>query len=103
MSQWAARKEQSLAVRALWRFGPAAATAVLLAVPSLHDSAHSHGPSHRPAPATSGHIRRPLGPGHAGLGNVRPGAVGLGTVSTGPGRTTPPGQHRRPGHLIKPD
>jgi hypothetical protein len=100
MSEWAGRKGQSLTVRALWRFGPAAATAVLLAVPSLPGSSHSHsaGTGHRPVPATVRHIHRP-----SGTGTVRTGTVSTGTVSTGPGQASLPAAHRRPGHFIKPD
>jgi hypothetical protein len=93
MSQWADRKAQSLTVRALWRFGPAAATAVLLAVPSVHGSAHSHGPGHAPVPATAGHIHQSSGTG----------TVGTGTVSTSPGQPRPHGPLHRAGHFIKPD
>ena len=94
MSEWAGRKGQSLTVRALWRFGPAAATAVLLAVPSLPGSSHSHsaGPGHRPVPATVRHIHRPSGTG----------TVSTGAVSTGPGQARPPAD-RMPAHFIKPD
>jgi hypothetical protein len=94
MSQWAARKGQSLTVRALWRFGPAAATAVLLAMPAVHGSAASHEPSPahpaggRPVSAGGGHS-------HADRGPV--------TVSTGPVQVKPPVRHHRPGHGIKPD
>jgi hypothetical protein len=94
MPQWADRKAQSLTVRALWRFGPAAAIAVLLAVPSVHGSAHSHGPGHATVPATAGHIHR-----SSGTGTVR-----AGTVSTGPAQARPYGPpHHRAGHFIKPD
>ena len=98
MSQWAARKGQSLTVRALWRFGPAAATAVLLACPSLHGSSHSHSSGQRPVPATARHIHRPSATGTARTGTAR-----TGTVSTGPGQAGPPAAHHQPGHFIKPD
>jgi hypothetical protein len=101
MSQWAARKGQSLTARALWRFGPAAATAVLLAMPSLHGGSPGHGPG--PARAAS-HARGPAhAPGAPGPGAVSTGTVSTGTVSTGPGRAGPAVRHHGPGHFIKPD
>jgi hypothetical protein len=60
MSIGAARKGQSLTARALWRFGPAAVTAVLLAVPSLPGSSHSHGAGHGPVPGTARHGAAPV-------------------------------------------
>jgi hypothetical protein len=98
MSQWAGQKGQSLTVRALWRFGAAAAITVLLAVPSVHGGAHSHGAGHAPVPATSGHIQR-----SPALGTVRAGTVRAGTVSSGPGQTGLPVRSHGPGHFIKPD
>jgi hypothetical protein len=97
MSQWAGRKEQSLAMRALWRFGPAVAAAGLLAMPSVHGSAHSHGPSpaHRsgggPVSASSSHSHADRGPATVSAG------------ATGPARVRPPVRPHRAGYFIKPD
>jgi hypothetical protein len=98
MSQWAGRKGQSLTVRTLWRFGPAAAIAVLLAMPSVHGGAPGHGTGHAPVPATARHIHRFPGPA-----TVRAGTVRAGTVSSDPGQTMSPLRSHRPRHFIKPD
>jgi hypothetical protein len=103
MSQLAGRKGQPLIVRALWRFGPAAIIAILLAVPSVHGGAHSHGARHAPAPAPAGHIHRSQDPAIVRAGTVRAGTVRAGTVSNGPGGTSPFVRRQRPGHFVRPD
>jgi hypothetical protein len=111
MSQWAGRKGQPLAVRALWRFGPAVATAVLLAMPSLpggRPASHAPGaaPTHKASAAASHRASgRPAGTGGARAAAGRgPATVSTGaTMNNGPARARPSARHHRPGHVIRPD